>query len=26
MRKLICILNTMLARDEKWDPAKHALA
>jgi transposase len=26
MRKLICILNTMLARGEKWDPAKHALA
>ena len=26
MRKLIGILNTMLARGEKWDPAKHALA
>jgi transposase len=26
MRKLICILNTMLARGEKWDPAKRALA
>ena len=26
MRKLIGILNTMLARGEKWDPSKHALA
>jgi transposase len=26
LRKLIGILNTMLARDEKWDPTKHALA
>jgi transposase len=26
MRKLISILNTMLARGEKWDPAKHAIA
>jgi transposase len=26
MRKLIGILNTMLARGEKWDPAKHAIA
>ncbi len=26
MRKLIVILNTMLARNEKWDPAKQALA
>ena len=26
MRKLIGILNTMLARREKWDPAKHAIA
>lgn len=26
MRKLIVILNTMLARNEKWDPAKHAVA
>jgi transposase len=26
MRKLIGILNTMLARGEKWDPTKHALA
>lgn len=26
MRKLIVILNTMIARGEKWDPAKHALA
>lgn len=26
MRKLIGILNAMLARGEKWDPAKHALA
>jgi transposase len=26
MRKLICILNTMLQRREKWDPARHALA
>lgn len=23
MRKLIVILNTMLARDEKWDPSRH---
>ncbi len=26
MRKLIAILNTMLARDEKWDADKHAVA
>jgi transposase len=26
MRKLIGILNTMLARGEKWDPTKYALA
>jgi transposase len=26
MRKLIVILNTMLARGEKWDPTKHAIA
>lgn len=26
MRKLITILNTMLKRGEKWDPAKHAQA
>lgn len=26
LRKLIGILNTMLARGEKWDPSKHALA
>jgi len=26
MRKLIGILNTMLARGEKWDPTKHAIA
>ena len=26
LRKLIGILNTMLARGEKWDPAKHAIA
>jgi transposase len=26
MRKLIGILNTMLARGEKWDPARHATA
>jgi transposase len=26
MRKLIGILNAMLARGEKWDPAKHAIA
>ena len=26
MRKLICILNTMLARGEKWDPARYAPA
>jgi len=25
MRKLIGILNTMLARGEKWNPAKHAI-
>lgn len=24
MRKLICILNTMLARKQKWDPSKYA--
>ena len=23
MRKLIVILNTMIARGEKWDPTKH---
>jgi len=26
MRKLIGILNTMLARGEKWNPARHAIA
>jgi transposase len=26
MRKLIGILNTMLARGKKWDPTKHAIA
>jgi len=26
MRKMIGILNTMLARGEKWDPTKHAIA
>ena len=26
MRKLITILNTMLKRGEKWDPARHAQA
>lgn len=26
MRKLIGILNAMLARGEKWDPTKHAIA
>jgi transposase len=26
MRKLIIILNTMIARREKWDPARHAKA
>jgi transposase len=26
MRKLISILNAMLARGEKWDPTKHAIA
>jgi len=26
MRKLIVILNVMVARGEKWDPARHALA
>jgi len=26
MRKLIVILNTMIARGEKWDPTRHALA
>ncbi len=26
LRKLIGILNTMLARGEKWDPSKHAFA
>lgn len=26
MRKLIGILSTMLARGEKWDPTKHAIA
>lgn len=26
MRKLIVILNTMLARRQKWDPGRHAIA
>jgi transposase len=26
LRKLIAILNTMLARGQKWDPTKHAIA
>jgi transposase len=26
MRKLIVILNTMIARREKWDPTRHALS
>lgn len=26
MRKMICILNVMLARGEKWDHTKHAVA
>src|SRR5262249_23274171 len=26
LRKLIVILNTMIARGEKWDPTKHAFA
>ena len=26
MRKLISILNAMLMRGEKWDPAKYAMA
>ena len=26
LRKLIGILNTMLARGDKWDPTKHATA
>ena len=26
MRKLIVILNTMLARREKWDPGRYAVA
>jgi transposase len=26
MRKLIVILNTMLARRQKWDPARHAVS
>ena len=26
MRKLIVILNAMLARGEKWDPSRHAIA
>jgi len=26
MRKLIVILNTMLARRQKWDPARYALS
>jgi transposase len=25
MRKLIIILNTMIARGEKWDPSRYAL-
>jgi transposase len=25
MRKLIIILNTMLARRQKWDPSRYAL-
>ena len=26
MRKLIVILNTMIARRQKWDPTRHAVA
>lgn len=26
MRKLICILNTMIARRQKWDPGRYALS
>ena len=26
MRKLIIILNTMLARRQKWNPGRHAMA
>jgi transposase len=26
MRKLIVILNVMLARRQKWDPGRHALS
>jgi transposase len=26
MRKLICILNTMIARRQKWDPSRYALS
>ena len=26
MRKLIVILNTMIARRQKWDPSRHALS
>ena len=26
MRKLIVILNTMIARGEKWDPARFAVS
>ena len=26
MRKLIIILNTMLARRQKWNPSRHAMA
>jgi transposase len=26
MRKLVAILNTMLAKGEKWDPSRHAIA
>ena len=26
MRKLIVILNTMIARDQKWDPSRYAVA
>jgi hypothetical protein len=26
MRKLIVILNTLIARRQKWDPGRHALS
>jgi len=26
MRKLIVILNTMIARRQKWDPSRYALS